>query len=301
MQRRQKKKYIFIVFQKNVASFRHAKTAVDYNLKALYNIRKKTAAVSDRGGIMNEGKLTIFLAHSHKDEEKVRKIRNVLEILECEPLIFFLKCLDDNNVELEDFIKREIEARNVFIYCKSDNAEKSEWVKKELEYIRSFDKSRLYEIDVEKDFKEGLIDLIKRIAEIIRSNRIFISCSNADRSVRTVLTEYLKERDLQIFEFEKEIRGFCDYAEEVDKEISRISKEGVFVYLCSQNSLNSPAVKFELEKAVGYGAKIVPVMIKGTDASGKTPPQISDKQWIPIDGDPTPEQLKTIYCAVAGA
>ena len=33
-------------------------------------------------------RITIFLSHSHKDEEKVRKIRDVLEILDCDPLIF---------------------------------------------------------------------------------------------------------------------------------------------------------------------------------------------------------------------
>ena len=68
---------------------------------------------------MNNEKLTIFLSHSHKDVEKVRKIRDILEIIGCEPLMFFLKCLDDDNDKLEDFIKREIDARNIFLYCKS--------------------------------------------------------------------------------------------------------------------------------------------------------------------------------------
>ena len=104
---------------------------------------------------MKNEKLTIFLSHSHQDEETVRKIRDVLEILNCEPLIFFLKCLDDNNTELEDFIKREIEARNIFLYCKSSNAEHSVWVQKELEYIKSFDEKRLYEIDIENGFEKG--------------------------------------------------------------------------------------------------------------------------------------------------
>ena len=53
-------------------------------------------------------RLTIFLSHSHKDLEKVRKLREILESLDYEPLIFFLKCLDDSNEELEDFIKRAI-------------------------------------------------------------------------------------------------------------------------------------------------------------------------------------------------
>ncbi|MDE7330430.1 MAG: toll/interleukin-1 receptor domain-containing protein, partial [Clostridia bacterium] len=97
---------------------------------------------------MNGEKLSIFLSHSHADIEKVRKLRDVLETLECEPLIFFLKCLDDDTDVLEDFIQREIENRSLFLYCKSENAEKSVWVKKELDYIRSFDKNRLYTVDI---------------------------------------------------------------------------------------------------------------------------------------------------------
>ena len=82
---------------------------------------------------------TIFLSHSHKDIDKVRTIRNLLESIDYEPLLFYLKCLDDNNDRLEEFIEKEIESRNIFIYCKSSNSEKSVWVQKELEYIRAFD------------------------------------------------------------------------------------------------------------------------------------------------------------------
>ena len=39
---------------------------------------------------------TIFLSHSSKDIEKVRQIRDILEALDYEPLLFHLKCLDDD-------------------------------------------------------------------------------------------------------------------------------------------------------------------------------------------------------------
>ena len=91
---------------------------------------------------------TVFLSHSSKDIEKVRQIRDILEALDYEPLLFHLKCLDDDNENLETFIKKEIEARNVFIYCKSENSDSSPWVQKELEYIKSFDTKRLFTIDI---------------------------------------------------------------------------------------------------------------------------------------------------------
>ena len=39
----------------------------------------------------------IFVSHSHRDLEKVREIRNELERRGCNPLLFFLKCLDADN------------------------------------------------------------------------------------------------------------------------------------------------------------------------------------------------------------
>ena len=76
-------------------------------------------------------KLSIFLSHSHKDIEKIRKIRDLLELLNNDPLMLYLKCLDDSAPELENLIKREIGSRDIFIYCKSQNAESSEWVQME--------------------------------------------------------------------------------------------------------------------------------------------------------------------------
>ena len=95
-------------------------------------------------------KLSVFLSHSHKDVEKIRKIRDLLELLGCDPIMFYLKCLDENDTELENFIKREIDARNVFIYCKYQNAESSKWVQIELNYIKSIDKNRIYTIEIRK-------------------------------------------------------------------------------------------------------------------------------------------------------
>lgn len=39
----------------------------------------------------------VFISHSHQDISLVRKIRNHLESLGFEPLMFFLKCLSDDD------------------------------------------------------------------------------------------------------------------------------------------------------------------------------------------------------------
>ncbi|MBQ2965381.1 MAG: toll/interleukin-1 receptor domain-containing protein [Clostridia bacterium] len=111
---------------------------------------------------------TIFLSHSSKDIDKVRKIRDILEY---EPLLFHMKCLDDDNETLEDFIKREIDARNIFVYYKSKNSESSIWVQKELAYIKESSNKRLYEIDIEKPLSETLVDFLHTLANIIKKEQ----------------------------------------------------------------------------------------------------------------------------------
>ena len=76
----------------------------------------------------------IFLSHSNKDFAKVRLIRNYLEERSCRPLMFYLKCLS-NDDEIDDLIKREIDCRTRFIICDSENSQASKWVQSEVKYI----------------------------------------------------------------------------------------------------------------------------------------------------------------------
>lgn len=57
----------------------------------------------------------IFLSHSNKDFEKVREIRNELEKRGHKPILFYLKCLENDNAMLPDLLRREIAAREWFI------------------------------------------------------------------------------------------------------------------------------------------------------------------------------------------
>ena len=44
----------------------------------------------------NNNDIWVFLSHSKKDYEKVREVRNLLEEQNFRPLMFFLKCLNDD-------------------------------------------------------------------------------------------------------------------------------------------------------------------------------------------------------------
>lgn len=94
-------------------------------------------------GKINSSNAWVFISHSNKDFDKIIHVRNKLEALHYKPLLFFLKCLDDDK-EIFELIKREIQARDRFILCDSKNSRESEWLQKEKDFIISL--NRPYEI-----------------------------------------------------------------------------------------------------------------------------------------------------------
>lgn len=72
---------------------------------------------------MREGGCWIFLSHSSKDIDKVRLIRNEFEKMEHNPLAFHLRCLsadtEEGRKELDSLIKREIDAREWFVFARA--------------------------------------------------------------------------------------------------------------------------------------------------------------------------------------
>lgn len=220
---------------------------------------------------------TIFLSHSHKDIDKVRTIRNLLESIDYEPLLFYLKCLDDNNDQLEEFIEKEIESRNIFIYCKSSNSEKSTWVQKELEYIRAFDSKRLYTIDIEKPLKFTLVDLLQSLTEIIKRNRVFISCPHAEpeRTFGDEVEALLNDNGYETFRYKKLIES---EVEDHQKNLLESINSGIFLPIISVNSLTSMYCLNEIQTALykyrgGDTPPIVPIYynVRKSDACQKIP------------------------------
>lgn len=131
----------------------------------------------------------VFLSHSNKDFDQIIRVRNRLEELDYRPLLFFLKCLDDDK-EIFELIKREIRARDRFILCDSKNSRESEWVQKEVAYIKSL--GRPYEL-INLDAGDDEIDrCIERFDE--RSTVFIWSTSDeiADYTARSLIKKAFK-------------------------------------------------------------------------------------------------------------
>jgi hypothetical protein len=135
----------------------------------------------------------VFVSHSTKDFDRVRLVRNALEESGFRPILFYLKCLEDED-EINDLLKREIDARKRFILCDSPNAQASKFVQSEVSYIK--ERHRMYEIvdlsslDLDSEsIQDDVIQLIKPFR--IRTN-VYLSYNHYDRGLAQLICKNLK-------------------------------------------------------------------------------------------------------------
>ena len=139
----------------------------------------------------NDG-IWVFLSHSNKDFEKVRVVRNLLEEQSYKPIMFFLKALNDDD-EIDSLIKREIDARQLFILCDSDNARKSKWVNEEVKYI--LNKGVVWEkINIDDNFD----NIRKQLCRFKSRNRIYINSTIDDSYVVNKIVRYFQSKDYDV-------------------------------------------------------------------------------------------------------
>jgi TIR domain-containing protein len=203
----------------------------------------------------------IFLSHSTRDWESVRRVRNLLEDKGHRPLVFFLKCLTDHS-ELDGLIRREIEARSWFLLCDSDNARNSSWVQAEAAYIKELPGKYHEQIDL-NDAIEAQIERIDRLCKRVT---VFLSHHRADEPFARRIREALVERDYSVWS-DKEIASGTLWAQEITNAIDRATERGFVLVLLSTTSVESQFVMaevghaFKKAAAAAHGANIVPIML----------------------------------------
>ena len=199
----------------------------------------------------------VFISHSHQDIEKVRKIRNAMEEQGFEPLCFYLRCLTDDD-EVEGLIKREIDAREWFVYIDSENARRSKWVKKERDYIQSIGDKKILIIDLDKNY--DATDISNRL---LNSMRVFLSYAKRDEKIVSKIRKKLIDRDLKVFS-SKEI--FCGTEiEMVRDELEMAAQYGCVLIFLTKETLNSEWIMSETVSAITKNALIIPVLVDCND------------------------------------
>jgi hypothetical protein len=213
--------------------------------------------------IKNEGSW-IFLSHSSKDIERIRLIRNEFEKWGQNPLAFHLKCLNldtqENERFLFDLIKKEIEARNWFVYCESKSAQNSKYVQLEREYVEKIGKVQIWKLDLNKPIDE----IILEIKTICTRLQVFLSYSiqDYDGIVQNLIDE-LKKNDFSVWTSENNSQN--SQLINTDNAISAIAKKGFFLSLITEESLKTQNIWEELEVAKQNNAIIIVLIFGDTE------------------------------------
>lgn len=203
----------------------------------------------------DEKEIWIFLSHSNKDFAKVRKIRNYLEERSCRPLMFYLKCLS-NEDEIDDLIKREIDCRTRFIICDSENSQASKWVQSEVAYIKS--QQRSYEtIDLSKSEE----NIKSQLDNLIKSTQIYLSYGRNDSDLVNIVYSHISKYDIRCFFDVYSMESEGVYIQTVHNSIDLSKDYGFVALFASKDSLLSKYVISELQYATAKGAKLLVLLI----------------------------------------
>lgn len=197
----------------------------------------------------------VFISHSHQDIQKVRQIRNAMEEAGFEPLCFYLKCLSDED-EIEGLIKREIDAREWFVYIDSPNSRASAWVAKERKYIESCGDKQIVTIDLETN------QSMKEVSDkLIHGLRICIVCAEKDRKLGEEIQHRFIEKDMQA-----SIRVVSLPSAESISE----TQAGCIVPLLDYGGIQSEHLDGLFSKETKAVAKIIPIMVGEYSDSGSS-------------------------------
>ena len=237
----------------------------------------------------------IFLSHSHDDIEKVRQIRNSLEKGGFEPLCFYLKCLDDDS-EIEDLIKREIDAREWFVFVNSENSRKSKWVTLEREYITKTDSKKIITIDL--DNKQSIAEAIHKISHNLR---VFISYSAKDETLARRIKNRFQAKDYLVFFAPDSIPAGTDFTTVIADAIVDASKDGAVIALITPESLQSQWVKREIMFASHEGGNIIPVIVGNVKLDGILRFELMTRQMYNLSDNPTDDEIDEMIDQVGRA
>lgn len=222
----------------------------------------------------------VFLSHSSADYEDVKIVRNYLEESGFSALMFYLKCLEDEDKreEAQKLIEWEIEKRNIFVLCDSSDAKLSPWVQDEVKHVKKFPEKIYVEIDMDKLKYEKCTQLSK-LDNLMKKSTLFFSYSSEDKEFVMKVYEYLKSEGFKIWIDNHEIRIGDNITQQINDALIDATKNGYILFFMSKNFMASPWSKQELFVSLSLNATILPIIVDDVDIM-KEFPLLSDKKIL---------------------
>lgn len=228
----------------------------------------------------------IFLSHSHDDIKKVREIRNNLETEGFEPLCFYLKCLTDDS-EIEDLIKREIDAREWFVFVNSENSRKSRWVTLEREYITRTNSKKIITVDLNDGHAVAHF-----LHKITHNLRVFLFATAYDAPLAQRIQAQLEEKDYLVF-YQPEGVTTAEGPDCLTTALSALqeaAQEGAVLFLLTPSIVQSYYFFREIAQILQTG-NIFPVVVGDVTVPDYYNYLFETKQKFYLPAEPTDEMI----------
>jgi len=199
----------------------------------------------------------IFVSHSHRDLREVRRVRDALEAKGHQPLLFFLKCLDDDS-EIDDLIRREIEARQFFLLCDSPNARASRWVQQEADLIKSFSSKISVNLELDSDWEAQLA----AVRELSRRATIYIESLWTSAALASEIADGLRVNDYRVLDIDDidDIGRGETWSERIQSALDEALNTGYVVLLLSPKAFESPFISATLQYVAGRPSSVVVII-----------------------------------------
>ena len=224
------------------------------------------------------------------------RVPNLLEAEGFKPLMFFLKAFEKSEYEpmLKPILKEEIDQRERFILCRSENSRKSEWVKFEEEYVKS--QNRPYEVidlDADENVQLEAIQFYRRRV----SGRVFISYPRTQTPLVMGLKQKLEEAGFTTWvDYDRVISSY-KFQEIIIKAIDKAAEEGYVLYLIDCDRYGEWQRR-ELYYALKTSALVVPVIVAGDTLPKEFVFELGHIQWLDVRNLPEDEQIHKITQAL---
>lgn len=218
----------------------------------------------------SSSKALIFISHASEDLPSVRQVRNYLEDCGAAPLLFHLVSLTDPQ-QFWPLIENEIAARNYFLFCDSEAARASEWVRRERHTVNEVAKSRpvrVGTIDVDR------AKLDRRVLDhFLEKMKVYVGRDLTRRHEMAVApyVSAMRMHGLEVTDFEEDaeqivafgsLRAASAYARKhSDNEIRLAAQAGWVVLFVCKESAARQQLRLELKTAEKRNAGIVPVYL----------------------------------------
>jgi hypothetical protein len=239
----------------------------------------------------------IFVSHSHRDLEKVRQIRNELERLGHNPLLFFLKCLEADDARLPELIRDEIKSRTFFVLCNTRASQRSKWVKQEIELVKQVTqrpRKTVVVMNLERDLKAEL----HKLARLSKRATIFISYAKLDLEVAERIRRALLLHDYRVWFDTHSLGAGTDLFSDIRSAIDGAVAQGFVMVLLSPASLASQFCRQETEYALKLAAQsrwsnVFPIVV-APFARVALPPHLANIQWFDLTTGPFDERIQEL-------